>query len=197
MRALQLWTAILVLVASVSLTIIALFSERYLSAAAWIFGCLAIEVCIFDMSRPWGEEPWLFNGLAGGAAMLGIFSALFGSPASDSRRQGAQLDLMEFYIDIEGGVYEQASPEARKVAQKGVALCAVQSYMDLGALANELYKAQHLGPTPSLILGSYEEWAGHNRPVANCIGSFIEINRIAPDLAKVFLRKHPEVLTYK
>lgn len=197
MRAIQVGSALAVLAASLFLTIVAIIDGRYLSGAAWMIGCLAIEACIFDVSRPWKDDRWLFGGLAGGAALLTVFSALFSSAATDSRRQDAQLDLMAFYIDVQGGIYEQANPAARRLAERGMALCAVQRYVDLADLANELHKAQHLGPTPSLILGSYEQMVGEDRPVASCIGSFIELNRIAPDLAKVFLRKHPEVLTYK
>lgn len=197
MRALQLGTAIVVLAASVSLAIVAIFGERYLSAAAWILGCLAIEVCIFDVSRPWEEEPWLFQGLAGGAAVLAIFSALFGSPASDSRRQGAQLDLVDFYAEVLGGIYEHANPAVHQVAERGIMLCAIQRYVDLRALANELQMAQRLGPTPSLILGSYEQWVGSHKPAPTCIGSFVELSQMAPDLAGVFLRRHPKATTYK
>jgi hypothetical protein len=197
MRALQLGTAILVLVASVSLAIAAIAGERYFSAAAWILGCLAIEACIFDVSRPWEEDPWLFKGLAGGAAVLAIFSALFGSPASDSRRQGAQLDLVGFYTEVLGGIYEHANPAVHRVAERGMMLCAIQRYVDLRDLATELQMAQRLGPTPSLILGSYEQWLGSQKSAPTCIGSFVELSQVAPDLAGVFLRRHPEALTYK
>ncbi|MCP2517387.1 hypothetical protein M5J07_20780 [Achromobacter mucicolens] len=196
MRGLQLGAAVAVLTASLILVVASISSGRYLGAVGWLLGCLAIEACIFGISNPWGDDSWLFKLLATSAAAAGILSALTGSHATDSRRQSAQLDLMGFYIELVGGIYEGVTPAARRVAERGVVLCAVQRYVDISDLANELYKAQHLGPTSSLILGSYEQFAREDPPVANCVGSFVELNRIAPDLAKIFLRRHPEVLNY-
>jgi len=105
-RALQVGSAIVVLVASLILIIVAISRGHYFGAAAWGLGCFAIEVCIFGFSRPWGDDKWLFSALAASAAAMGILSELTGSRATDSRRQSAQLDLMRFYIELLGGLYE-------------------------------------------------------------------------------------------
>ena len=62
---------------------------------------------------------------------------------------------------------------------------------------NELQMARRLRPTPSLILRSYEQWLGSQKSAATRIGSFVELSQVAPDLAGVFLRRHPELLIYK
>lgn len=185
--------AVAVLSASLGLVGAAIMNGRYWEAVSWGLGCLAIEACIFGLSSPWEEgEP--YRVLAGIAAAATVVSLLLGSPATNFRRQIAQQDLVDFFLNVVGGVYEQASPRARQLAEHGAALCAVQRYVDIADLASELQRAQHLGPTSSLILGSYELLAAPEMEPPNCLATFREFNRVAPDLGRVFLRRYPDVL---
>lgn len=197
MRVMQTSLPIAVLATSLMLVVIAVMDGKYLSAFAWILGCLAIQVCLLGISRPWDDDAWLFKVLAMVTTICAIFAAFSGSAATDSRRQAAQLELRSFYLNVMGGMYGQVSPVANKMAEVGVRRCAVQGYLDLADLAHELHKAQHLGPGSSLALGTYEQLAGADKPPPSCIASFVEFNRVAPDVAKVFLHRYPEVLTYK
>lgn len=185
--------AVAVLSASLGLVGVAIMNGRYWEALSWGLGCLAIEACIFGLSTPW-EDGELYRVLAGVAAALTVVSVLLGSPATDLRRRNAQQDLVRFFVNVVGGVYDQASPRARKLAEHGAALCAVQHYVDMADLARDLQRAQHLGPTSSLILGSYELLAAPETQPLDCLGAFREFNRTAPDLGLVFLRRYPDVL---
>jgi len=186
-----------VLAASLMLVVVAVLDGKYLSAFAWILGCLAVQVCLLGISRPWDDDAWLFKVLAMATTICATLAAFSGSAATDSRRQAAQLDLRSFYLNVAEGIYGQVSPVAHKVAEVGMLRCTVQGYLDLAELAHELHKAQHLGPGSSLALGTYEQWAGADKPPLSCIASFVEFNRAAPDVAKVFLHRYPEILTDK
>lgn len=197
MHVVKMGIVLVVLAQSLNLAIVAIMGGNWFSALAWILGCLAVLVCLLGISCPWDEDSYLFKGLAAATTMFAILAAISGSAATDSRRQAAQLDLMGFYIDVSGGIYGPVSSGAHKLADEGMRLCAAQRYVDIGNLANELQKAQHLGPGSSLAFGTYEQLTRADKPPLSCVASFVAFNRIAPNVAKIFLHRHPEVLIYK
>ncbi|WP_146193481.1 hypothetical protein [Corticimicrobacter populi] len=183
----------LVLLIMLALMIQAISNQNYWAVGAWLLTGLACAACTLGISCPREKDgSMIFYGL-GGLAMLAWFASALGSDVLKPGRQQAQFDLLSFFTQVQGGMYDPISQEAKKMAERGYWLCATQRYFDMSDAVLELQKAYYLGPGSSLALGAYESWLAERPKAPTCLSTFIDFSYQAPELAKGFLRLNKEI----
>lgn len=187
---------LLVLVAGLSLTGRSLILGRPLEAFNWLAVFLSVGLSVWLGVWFWENDHYLIATLVAIASVTGFLAAINYSNAFDFRRQAVQNELMQFFLYGMGGFYGPVTAEANDIMDRGLRLCGMQKYIDFSDLATELQKSQYLGPTSSLVLGFYEMASGSPPKRVSCIANFHALARAAPDIAKIFARKHPDVLKY-